>query len=642
MKCEAVQAVLSEAMDGPAGAEGEAAEHAASCWRCRSFRRGAWRVRELVRFEVAPTVPDLAPAIMAAVREESAGGGSRPLRAPGATRAVALALAAGLVVGFALTGGGLVSVRRANPSALASEIPHRLLGAASALSGYRATFDIVELNWTQAVPRRTFRADLAFRGPEDFAVRVRDSTRYPSSSWPRNDMRLVTNGRRWKTVGPDPCPRPMLPACPAQGNMARSVIGRAPFDPQTEMPTDVILPMTTLAASDRVDVTGAGLAAGRPVIRVELAYQDAVPLFGYLHFAGSWRPFFPLDQVVLSLDERTWFPVRYQVFPAPGPLRAAWATQRGLPPEPADKAVFTATARSLRLSAPDPALFAVRPGSNPVDEGFRDRPPHTPDPAMAFGPQATDGLTLVRAGTFEPSASRPFRESVLAYSRGLAWATVTEARRWRRRSAFGVGPFAEPVTLPRNKGVAYYEPATGSDPRRLTLHTARGEYLVVTNLPRDALLRLAGSMPVTGLPQPTSWLRHRWPGGEVEGGFTVSRAVSLAGFQVLVPSSLPPGYRPASAELLRSLSGPGMIIDYRRPAAQLDGTGLLLTEVQGQGLPPPIDPAEVAIALRGTLARWSADQHRLEWLEGGTYLSLTAPGLELGDLVRVAASLGSP
>src|SRR5439155_10333869 len=219
----------------------------------------------------------------------------------------------------------------------------------------------------------------------------------------------------WEASGPDPCPASSLPACPTTGPVHRSIVARPPFDAATAMPTDVIVPMTVLAASDRVAVVGPDAVAGRDAVAVQLAYQDATPLFQYLRFLGSWRPFFPQDRVEVWLDRDTWFPLRYEVFPAPGPERSLWATQNGLPAEPSDRAVFVATYRSLSTEPPPAGSFTVTPGPDAVDEGFQDLrlPPKAACRASAspVQPCSTHGLRLYRSGRFLRSRLRPYAES---------------------------------------------------------------------------------------------------------------------------------------------------------------------------------------------------------------------------------------
>jgi hypothetical protein len=225
--------------------------------------------------------------------------------------------------------------------------------------------------------------------------------------------------------------------------------------------------------------------------------------------------------------------------------------------------------------------------------------------------------------------------------------TVTRVTGWTERGLFGVDAFPERVSLPGG-GVGYYEPATATDPRRLALHTAAGQIVVQTNLPMATLFAVGGSFPDPGLPEPASWRIHRWSGGVVEQDLPPAVAVARAGFLVLVPGWLPAGYRAAAASVV---SGPvvapalppapatGVTLVYRQPAAELDGVGIRLYEAAGQPLPPPTGAGEEQVRVRGSLGRWSPDDHTLEWVEGGAYRSLTGPSFDLTTMLRVAASL---
>jgi hypothetical protein len=649
VKCDAAQREISTAMDERATLSAETEDHRRTCPICAQFDAGAWRIREVARFEVAPPVPDMVPAIMARVRDEEAdrllgwGPPASPVRGWLSwlveRRAAVVAAATGVILGLVLTSGGLVPVGRVNTEALASEIPHDLVRAASGLEGYQATFDIAESNWTKAVPKRRFVATLAFMAPESFRVRVKDTTHYPSGSWPRNDLSLVTDGRTWEASGPDPCPSTNLPACPTEGPVTRSIVDRPPFDARAAMPSDIIVPMTVLAASDRVVVDGQDRVAGRDAIAVELTYQDATPLFQYLTFLGSWRPFFPQDRVVVWLDKGTWFPLQYKVFPASGPERSLWATQMGLPSESAEDPVFEATARSLSTSAPSPKAFAVRPGAEVVDEGFLDDPlPSGPGSGCPHGsgpiqPCATGGLRLYRAGRFPGSQLRPYTQSVLAYASGLAWLTVTRVDGWDQPAIFGIGPFPETVKIPGRKGTGYYLPATSTEPRRLAIHSAKGEFLVATNLPRSRLLQTAASIPVRGLPQPVAWRVRQWSGGVVEQG------VARAKFALEGPAFLPTGYRRVAVQTATSGKSTGVTFVYRRPAAELDGVGLVVYQASGQDLAPPNSPDDLTVMVGHSVARWSPEDHLLEWMDGRIYRSITGPSFGLATIVRVASSL---
>lgn len=645
MRCQAAESLVSRLMDEEGLRPSDLDAHLAACAPCRTFGESALRIREVVRLDVAPPVPDLRTRIMERVRDDVAaergrgpshGHGSRSGRR-GTARIAMVGLVAGIALGLLLATGGILPLSRTVPTARAGDVPLRLRSAAASLGAYRAVFRISEANWTRAVPSRTFRAEVDFRAPESLRVRVTDLSRYPSGAWPRNDLFLVTDGRAWRVVGPDPCPRAALPACPTGGSEARTVVGRAPFDAQTSMPTDVIVPMTVLAASDRATLAGAGRVDGRDAIAVAMAYQDARPLFDFLTFLGSWRPFYPQDRVLLWLDRSTWFPLRWEVYPDSGAERASWAAQMGLPPEPPGRAVFSATARSLSTTAPPAALFAVPRDGDRTDRGFRDLP--LPGPSRALlTPGDAQGLRAWRAGRLLETALRPYGQTELAFARGLSWLTVIRVTGWRQKAAFGIGPFAERSALPGG-GLGYYEPADGIEPRRIALHTARGEFLVATNLDRRRLMRAAGTLPVCGMPLPRTWLVHRGAGQTVQDGLDPAQALGRVDFPALVPGFLPDGYRAAAAEVVASRRNRGVTIAYRRPAAELDGIGLRWYQASGQLLGPPRGVGQTALELRGTVARWSADEHLLEWVEDGVYRSLSGPSFDLATMVRIAASM---
>ncbi|MFN2544578.1 MAG: hypothetical protein ABR600_08430 [Actinomycetota bacterium] len=639
MRCEAVQRELSGAIHEPLPPSTEVTRHVSSCPRCSRFSVELHRLHQLASLEAAPDVPDLAPVIMRRIRSESkvAPLPQRPRRRgpvfPG-RRGVAAAVAAGLVVGFVIGSGGLPG-GGGGSSALAAEIPKRLVRAAVELRGYRAVFSITERNWSPRVPVRRFRAAVSFRAPEGFRVDVHDLTAYPSAAWPRNDESLVTDGRRWRISGPNPCPPAELPAC-HPNTVDRTVVRRPPFDTDTPVPTDVIVPMTVLAAADRVDVVGPDTIDGRATEIVSLAYQDATPLFAYLQFLGSWRPFSPQDRVLVWLDAATWFPVRYELLPARGAERRLWAAQMGIEGDRAGHPVFVAEARSLSTALPPRGRFAVDTTGGGVDAGFiEDAPGAAPTDIRIDG---SYGLPLVRSGRFARSPARPYDERMAAYASGLAWATVARVGDWNRRRLFGVGDFAEAVEL-QGGGVGFYEPATATQPRHLALHTSSGEIVVSTNLSRASLVRMASSRPAQGLAPPGSWLTRRWSGGVIRSGLSVGDAVSRARFGVLLPRTLPPGYGPASAQAIDTPALRAVTLVYRRPAAELDGVGVRLYEAEGGSLPPPQSVAEEAVPVGDAIGRWSADDHVLEWVSRGIYVSLSSPAFDLSTMLRIARSV---
>jgi hypothetical protein len=648
-------------MDERVTVPGRVDAHLNGCAACSAFVEGAWRLRELTRFEPAPPVPDLVPRIVAAAQAQSAraafgGRRSRPVRF-GAfllrQRALALATAAGFVIGLVLASGGPTLRDPMGSAALAAEIPAHLVGAAIGLHGYRATFSITELHWTQEVPVRTFQADLAFRAPEAFRVQVRDTSIYPSDAWPRNELLLQTDGRSWWAAGPNPCPAVALPACPDPGPAERARVRRPPFDATSPMPTDVIVPMTVLAAADRVEVLGSDVVGGRPAVTVRMVYQDAATLFRYLTFLGSWRPFFPRDPVVVWLDRDTWFPLQYRVYPASGTERALWTAQNGIVPEDPGIPVFTATSTFVSTDPPPSSLFSTDPDellssdpapdfdrhAAPTDQGFVDTDMHgaVPEVAAGLAPSDTAGLTLWRTGRFEAADGAPGARTTAAYADGLAWLTVTRVQPWEQPRLFGVGPFAEEVRLAN--GIGYFEPASAMDARRVALHTAQGELLVASNLPRATLLRVAGSIGVAALAQPSAWEVRRWQGGVVSGSLDPGAALADAPFPALEPTFLPQGYRAAAAETVTTPSGQGVAVVYRREAAELDGIGLRIYQGTGQALAPPTGEGQQVVDVRGSAGRWSPQDHLLEWMDGVVYRSLSGSAFDLRTLLQVAESL---
>ncbi|HZA26384.1 MAG TPA: zf-HC2 domain-containing protein [Actinomycetota bacterium] len=644
MRCETSQKELSARLDGaPNHRLSEALEsHLATCARCRSFAAGAERIRELARIEPASPVPDLVPRIMAEVQRD---GRRRPVRqlVPREWRRYAAAFAAGAAAA-ALLVGGLPGVRRGPDPALATEIPRLVFESSTLVTSYRATFDIRESNFAPAprlisFPVRRFVARVAFESPERFRAVIKDRTAYPAGRWPRNDLVLAVDRDRWSFRGPATCPRESLPDCAIDGRETRGVRGREPFDGDALLPADIVVPVRTLAGSDRVRLAGEGTILGRPVVIVELVYRDASPLFAYLHAGGSWRPFHPLDRVLVSLDRETWFPLAYEVRTAAGPERDRWSVQNSLPHEPAGKTVFVATATSFS-TAPQPAGW--RPLARVTylrDAGFRDESlaaAASRSGSRPMLPADTGGLRPYRTGTFA-SGDRPRDEVLVSFVRGLTWLKIRQTRTWSQPEPFGdVGSLATPTRLRR--GVAYYEPATAMLGRRLWIHGRGLDLYLESNLPRSDFLRVAASLPVRGEAAPREWLVRRLSGGLTVERTTLARARAAASF-MLLPSSLPHGYRPGPVHLVRIAGRTGVTMFFRRPGTELDGVGIRLHQADGEPLPPPVDPDVLAVRVRGVVGRYSPLRAELEWVEDGAYRSLRGTALDLVGLLHVAESL---
>ena len=678
MDCRAAREAISERMDGERLAPRRAThldEHLGGCEACRSFAATAWRIREEARFEVVGEVPDLVGPIMAAVRTEA---GPRAVTAPpkevpaastlrrrggGLRRELArlvAALVAGTVAGAAVVAVGLWPGEAADPqgpsdvstvrrgregraplvlpaTASPEQVTLAVLADATALQGYHARYLVEEWNFRPSVPLRSFTIDVWFDAPERFRLEVKDHTTYPAGGWPGNDFTIVADGERWYSSSPATCPLQAFPTCPLAPEEVRKVVDRPPFAASSPILTDALLPVGTLDDPARLSVLGPGRAAGRDAIRVALAYRDAAPLFAVIRQGGTWRPFFPADRVLLWLDAQTSVPLRYEIRPAPGPARAVWAESRGLGPEDPDRPVFTATATLLEAGEPSAPRFAVPAGpgqsGGAISMSFAQAAATAGhDPIL---PDDTAGLDLYRVVRPQGGAGGPHDQTVVSFSEGLTWLKVRETRAWRGGALFGGLSIAERVELP-DGGVAYLEPASDGTAWRLALHGNGVDLVLETNLSRERLLDVAASMPVRGLEVPMAWLVRASKEGTSE-RVPIDRAMAEVGFPVLLPAELPAGYRLIGAEIVRVADTLGLNA-YFRPTDG-GGTTIRLHAERTGDLPPASGAEQYTMVVRDSPGRWSPARATLEWIEAGTYHSLTAPGLRLEDLMALATTM---
>jgi len=633
-------------------------EHIVSCAGCAAFKRGAWRLREAARFEVAPDVPDLVDPIMAAVRSQVRAGTRAParLRSPRAPREpgpvlphrpllprlarelvpVAAALVVGLVAGSLLVGGPWQRPEGARVDA--AEITAGVAAAATRLSTYQASFSITEQGFAPDVPVRELSMNVWFQAPERFRLDVTDHTQYPSEAFTPTDLELIVNGLSWYSVGPSPCP---VGVCPKKQTVVES---RVPFSSATPAPTDLILPMSTLAGAGHLQVVSAGTVLGRDAVEVRLPFDRAEPLFPFLALGGSWRPFFPKDRVELWLDAKSWFPLKYTVYPAAGHEREQWELRFGLPEEPPRTPIFEVTALSVDQGAPALGTFRI-PNTGSTENGGARTVPITDVPKETgfepVTPAQTGGLdlyTVVLPPAPEPQTKPD--QTIITYSKGLTYLKVGETRAWKGDTLYGpVGPHAQQVTL-QNGGVAYFEPATEEHGRRLSIHAAGTDLYLETNLSRDELLTVAGSLPVTGMPIPEAW-RIRTSAEGITERVSLEQAAAEAPFALQLPSAtgLPAGYAFASAELVLLSDSTSVNVYFQQESADFGGGAIRLHMEAASELPPASSAVQSEVEVRGEVGRWTPDRRQLEWVEGGVYYSLDAPGLELGDLLAAAESL---
>jgi hypothetical protein len=106
-----------------------------------------------------------------------------------------------------------------------------------------------------------------------------------------------------------------------------------------------------------------------------------------------------------------------------------------------------------------------------------------------------------------------------------------------------------------------------------------------------------------------------------------------------VPASLPAGYAIAGVLLTRVHGSEGITVTFRQTASDLDGAPIQLHLQRARALPPAPTAQPALVALGATRARWTPDAGELEWVSGGVYRSLVAPGLDLDAAVSIASSI---
>jgi hypothetical protein len=639
MNHDQAELLLSSRIDGEHLAARQSASlerHLRTCERCRAFERGAYRLREATRFQLAPAVPDLVEPIMSSVRIEPRPANVRVLRQPARRRRpvprvapLVATVLVGALVG-SLVVGGPWGERAGEPALASSDVVDGVSAAAVRLHAYEATFAISESHLSPEVSSRDLTMHVWFEAPERFRLDVTDHTAYPVETTP-TDLRLIVDGPSWYASGPAACPSS---TCPVRESLVRN---RLPFSTAAPIPTDLVLPLDVLADADDVTVLGRGRVLGRPAVRVEVPFERAGPLFPFLSLGGEWRPFFDRDRVRIWLDERSWLPLRWEVFPAPGADRRAWALRFGLPIEPPGEAVFAAVALDVSLQPPAGEVFAIPETARGSDQGAR--PVALADLRAKAGfepiaPPEVAGLELYRAVL-------PPEGPVLAYADGLAFLTLGQSASWDADAPYGpVSVRAEQVRLPGG-GVAYYEPASGDQARRLSIHAEGTDLYLESNLPRSALVAAAAALPVRGLPFPESWLVRIEGGARVE-RVTIEQARSAVSFPIELPTALPQGFELASVELVDAGEGLGVTL-YLRDRDADGSVGIIRMHLEpATSLPPAISAVQSAVDVGGAMGRYTPDRSQLEWVRDGVYRSIDAPGLDLAALLALAVSIADP
>lgn len=651
MRCEAAEREISCRLDGSPDPmlDGALSRHLSGCARCRLFEEKTARIRSSVRMEVAGDLPShVLDGIMQEVQTAVHPSDSRlaqPRRIPGWIPTVPLyrlqaaaPYAAAFFIGALATAvalGGLVPL--GPQPALAREIPRRIVEASGDLDEYHATLQVTEHNYHPQVPVREFRTSVDYAGPERFRTETTDLTKYPSEAWPRNNITLDIREGHQRLTAPGTCPRQALPACAPSPTQVRSIGGLEPFDSRTQLPTDIVLPLRTLAGTERVQVVGEGEVLGRQTVQVRMAHRDALALFSFLEVGGSWRPYFSTDQVTVSLDAKSWFPLAYEVRASRAPERAEWARSQGLDADQPGSVIFEARVTKFDRPADPETPLPEPPGE--TSGGFVELPLEALAATAGYEPTTPadlGGLLPHRAGVYADEQRQG--EVLTSFTEGLGWLKIRETKSWSQPALFGnISSLATEIDLPGG-GIAYYEPATQSLGRRLSVHAQDRDLYLETNLDRDRLLEIASSLSVEGRSVPAGWATRQWSGGIVREQLSLGDAAARASY-LKMPKRVPDGYELTNVHLVESAGTEGITVYLRRPGMEMDGVGIRIHQSQSSELPPPLDPDVLRVQLSEHSARYSPSRNELEWIDRGVYRSVSARSFDLAGLVQMAESM---
>ena len=506
--CDAIRVELSARLDQEVDERTSARldEHLEACAACTEYEEALRSVKRAVALQAAPAVRDLAPAITARIATEK-------FRRRGERRSLLrTAVAAAVITALVLSGAVLPWRTESTDVAMASEITRAVRGAAGEIDSYRAEFAITERGWNAEVPTRRFTAEILFQAPENLRMEIRDLTHYPGPGWPTNDAALIASPNSWWLRETATCPAPALPGCSVSPTPeTRALVARQPFDGTTALPTDLILPLETLADDDGLTVLGRESVRGRDAHHVVLQQWQAAPLIQSLQFAGTWRQFPPTARVDLWLDSETWFPLRFSVR--------------------SDEAELSVTTTSLEQPRDlDASAFTPPSGEEARDGGFirRDARSHPLPSYLAE-------LTPYRNGVTRDG------QTVDTFVDGMSWLKVLTDDATRPSLA----TFTSELVPLRTGSFGYFEPSSDSLRRTLELIGTDRRVRLETNLPRAELLRIAASVPVDGRA-----FRHlETPNGSID---RIERSEIAGSGYALEPVYLPSGFRFSSAFVSRN------------------------------------------------------------------------------------------
>jgi hypothetical protein len=589
-----------------------------------------------MRIHAVEPVPDLVDPIMRRVAAEPA----PPRDELAARRAgtllqgdgrriapVAAALVIGLIAGSLVVGGPLPRDEGGPQRAAAAlDVPSEVLARASRLASFHARYRLVQTDRSTRPTTRAFALRTWLIAPDRFRLEIDERTdprRLDAAQVPPNNLTYVGTSDASITSTYD-CANG-FPDCE---DVTTVVTDRPPFSTASTVAADIVLPVAALGGADRLPALERGTVNGRDAVLVEVPFERAAPLFAFREATGTfrWRPFYPTDRVRLWLDRTGWFPVQIDVFPARGADRRSWAQRAGVAHDRPGESILSLSLLSNGTEV-DPARFDVEPRGDRSSEAAHRVRTEELGGLVSFGVDdvaAAAGLDPYRAASAPAGPTGDGRQIVVAYSRGLSWLTVAQTDDWSGPGLFGdVDPLDAELVGLHDGGVAYFEAGTDEIGRRLAIHTDAADLVLTTNLPRERLLDAAASIGTDGRPAPQDWLdlpRLR-----------PDRAIAGLGpgVELLPLDALPAGYGVTGA----AASGAEGVTLFYRPRDPLDGPAIDVTIEPGTTLPPALLDARRVGSLG---ARYTPSLGLLEWVEGSTRYSVSAPGEPLERLVGLA------
>jgi hypothetical protein len=444
---------------------------------------------------------------------------------------------------------------------------------------------------------RTYDGELAFRSPESVSLILIQSSGPPG--WLENSTMLIVAEDKAEATGPFPCPS--FDGCQGARPFKRLTVGRDPFSVVTPAPLDLVVPVDVFRNSSNPPALPARLIAGRETIGVELTASQTRPLLNALFGLGNWREIHDTDLVHVWLDRENLVPLGLAVFPVQSDDRAVWAARRGFT-DSKSSPYLELTYNEVRFGGAPVIDVEIDAGDPVVDAGYR--PDAIGDPPLSLA------MPLVAAGRLEGGVP----SDVWAWSDGRAWVRLDRAPDWKGPGLFGnLEGVVSPLALP---GGTAYRAADGS---AIYIHAADQDLVISGSVGNEQLLAIAESVQIAGQPVPADWAEGAV--GDIEG----------------VDLVVNPEFSGFTAPITKKV-GDTVVID-------LVGSGsraARITQQPGGFLRPPFDPDARAVAVRGTVGRFSPTLGLLEWAEAGVVISVASSQLSMTELIEIANALERP